>query len=98
MAKARRRRRHRGAKRSRTRRLLLIAVLSLVVAGFLTRRMLVPRALYLLTHRPASRATVRDNAPQGASAPQPQADNPAGEELSDSDRRHFNDLINRKLK
>jgi len=90
------RRRHRGGKRSRTRRLLLIAVLGLVVAGFLTRRMLVPRALYLLTHRPVPRATARDNDPQGASAPQ--AADTAGEELSDSDRRHLNDLINRKLK
>jgi hypothetical protein len=79
--------------------LLLIAVLALVVAGFLTRRMLVPRALYLLTHRPAPRATARDNQSQGASAPrQPQAADTAGEKLSDSDRRHLNDLINRKLK
>jgi len=97
VAKARRRR-NRGAKRSRTRRLLLIAVLGLVVAGFLTRRMLVPRALYFLTHRPAPRATAQDNDPQGASAPRPQAADTAVEELSDSDRRHFNDLINRKLK
>jgi len=78
--------------------LLLIAVLGLVVAGFLTRRMLVPRALYLLTHRPVPRATARDNDPQGSSARQPQAADTAGEELSDSDRRHLNDLINRKLK
>ena len=98
MAKARRRRRHRGGKRSRTRRLLLIAVLGLIVAGFLTRRMLVPRALYFLTHRPASRATVRDNDPQGANAPQPRAADTGLEDLSDSDRRHLNDLINRKLK
>jgi hypothetical protein len=78
--------------------LLLIAVLGLVVAGFLTRRMLVPRALYYLTHRPAPRASARDNDPQGASARQPPAAHAAGEELSDSDRRHLHDLISRKLK
>lgn len=97
MAKARRRRR-RGAKRTRTRRFLLLAVLGLVVAGFLTRRMLVPRALYYLTHRPAPRATAQNNDPQGASARQPQAVDTGWEELSDSDRRHLNDLISRKLK
>jgi len=97
VAKARRRRR-RGAKRTRTRRLLLLVVLGLVVAGFLTRRMLVPRALYYLTHRPAPRATARDNDPLGASARQPQVAGTAREELSDSDRRRLNDLIGHKLK
>ncbi len=97
MAKARRRRR-RGAKRSRTRRLLLIAVIGLVVAGFLTRRMLVPRALYLLTHRPAPRTTALENDPNRAAAPRPQASDTADEDLSDSDRRYLSDLVGHKLK
>jgi len=42
----------------------LLAVISLVVAGFLTRRMLVPRALYFLTHRPPPRATAQDDYPR----------------------------------
>jgi hypothetical protein len=77
--------------------LLLIAVIGLVVAGFLTRRMLVPRALYLLTHRPAPRTSL-DNGPNRAAAPQPRASNTADEDLSDSDRRYLSDLVSHKLK
>jgi len=74
----------------------LFVVLAVVVAGFLTRRMLLPRAHYLLTHRSPSRTTAHDNGPSAASAPQ-SADTPI-EELTDSDRRHLNDLINRKTR
>ncbi len=53
MAKRRRRRR----KPRRARRILLAIALGLLIAGFLTRRLLVPRALYFLTHRPAPGAS-----------------------------------------
>jgi len=78
--------------------LLLLAVIVVIVAGFLTRRILVPRAHYLLTHRAPPRAAERHDDPQGANAQQPQPPDTPREELSDSDRRHLNDLINRKLK
>jgi hypothetical protein len=100
VAKSKRRRRrasNRGRTRGRTRRLLLIAVLVVVVAGFLARRVLVPQARYLLTHRPPPHAEAQNHDLQGAGGPEPQKDKPA-EELSNSDRRHLDDIINHKLK
>jgi len=83
VAKSKRRRR-RVINRGRTRRLLLIAVLMVIVAGFLTRRMLVPQARYLLTHRPSPNAEAQNHTP--------------AEQLSNSDRRHLDDIINHKTK
>ena len=99
---AKKRHRRSGGKRRGAPRLLLLVLLGLVVAGFLTRRMLVPRALYFLTHRPAPVAAApetgaSDNSAQGVSA-QKQAGDTSGEKLTDSDRRQFNDLINSKVK
>ena len=99
---AKKRHRRSSVKRRGAPRLLILVLLGLVIAGFLTRRMLVPRALYFLTHRsapvPAAPETgASDNSPQGISA-QKQAGDTSGEKLTDSDRRQFNDLINSKVK
>lgn len=99
---AKKRHRRSSSKRRGAPRLLLLVLLGLVIAGFLTRRMLVPRAIYFLTHRPAPvtaapETGASDNSAQGVSA-QKQASDTSGEKLTDSDRRQFNDLINSKLK
>lgn len=99
---AKKRRRRGSSKRRGAPRLLVLVLLGLVIAGFLTRRMLVPRALYFLTHRPAPVAAApetgaSDNGVQGVGA-QKQAGDPGDEKLTDSDRRQFNHLINSKVK
>ncbi len=99
---AKKRRRRGGGKRRGAPRLLLLVLLSLVIAGFLTRRMLMPRALYFLTHRPAPTAvapetSASDDGAQGVAA-RNQAGNQGDEKLTDSDRRQFKDLINSKIK
>ncbi len=99
---AKKRRRRGGGKRRGAPRLLLLVLLGLVIAGFLTRRMLMPRALHFLTHRPAPTAVApatgaSDIGAQGV-APRNQPGDPSDEKLTDSDRRQFNDLINNKVK
>jgi hypothetical protein len=99
---AKKRRRRGSSKRRGAPRLLVLVLLGLVIAGFLTRRMLVPRALYFLTHRPAPGAVApetgtSENGAQGVGTRE-QAGDPSDEKLTDSDRRQFKDLINSKVK
>ena len=85
MAKRRRRR----SKRKRP-SLILIAGLVVLAAGFITRRLLAPRAMYFLTHRPAS-PPERTATGQSQSA----ADSPS-ENLTDSDRRALDEVVRQR--
>ena len=88
MAKRRRRRRSRG-KRKRPSLILIVALLVLT-AGFLTRRVLAPRAMHFLTHRSAALAPE----PSVAGEPQPEpATDGAGENLTNSDRRALGQVV-----
>lgn len=86
MAKRRRRRRA----KSRRPRLILIAALGLLIAGFLTRRLLAPRAMRFLTHRsaPAVEHPVIGQHQPPSNAPR--------ETLSDSDRRALDAVAREK--
>jgi p-aminobenzoyl-glutamate transporter AbgT len=80
---AKRRRRRSRAKRKRPSLVLIVAVLVLA-AGFITRRVLAPRAMHFLTHRSA------------ATLPPATTDNGASERLTDSDRRALDQLVRQK--
>ncbi len=85
MAKRRRRR----GKRKRP-SLILIAALMVLAAGFITRRVLAPRAMRFLTHRSAP-------APEHTAIGQPQpAARGAGENLTDSDRRALDEVVRQR--
>lgn len=90
---AKRRRRRSRAKRRRPSLILILALLVLA-AGFITRRVLAPRAMHFLTHRSATSAP----APAMAAAPRP--DKPAvdgsGEHLTDSDRRALDQVVRQR--
>ncbi len=89
MAKRRRRRRSR-VKRKRP-SLILIAALLVLAAGFLTRRVLAPRAMYFLTHRSAALPP----APSMAGEPRPAqpVTDGTGENLTNSDRRALDQVV-----
>jgi len=86
--------RRRRGKRRRARNLLLIAALVLLIAGFLTRRLMVPRLIAYLNERgPAS------TSPAGAqtqSASNQPVSNGSGEHLTDKDRKALDDVIRQK--
>jgi hypothetical protein len=87
MAKRRRRPRARRKRPS----LVLIVLLLVVAAGFVTRRLLAPRAMHFLTHRSA--------APAPALAGEPERANPASGadgNLTDSDRRALDRIVREK--
>src|ERR1700731_5414590 len=86
MAKRRRRRR---AKRKRP-SLVLIVALIVLASGFLTRRILAPRAMHFLTHRsgPPPQHTV-------VGQPQPAAGG-EDEHLSASDRRALDEVVRQR--
>jgi hypothetical protein len=85
MAKRRRRR----GKRKRP-SLILIVALIVLAAGFLTRRILAPRAMHFLTHRSAP-------PPQHMVVGEPQpAAGGADENLTDSDRRVLDEVVRRR--
>lgn len=88
MAK-RRRRRSRG-KRKRPSLILIVAV-AVLAAGFITRRVLAPRAMHFLTHRSATPASQ----PALAGEPAP-ATGGTGENLTDSDRRSLDRLVRQR--
>jgi hypothetical protein len=88
MAKRRRRRRSRG-KRKRPSLILIVALLVLA-AGFLTRRVLAPRAMHFLTHRSA--APPPEPSVDGEPQPEPATDG-AGENLTNSDRRALDQVV-----
>jgi hypothetical protein len=93
MAKRRRRSR---AKRKRPSLILIVALLVLA-AGFITRRVLAPRAMHFLTHRSAT----SPSGPAMAGEPRPGQALPAlndgtGERLTDSDRRALDQLVRQR--
>ncbi len=81
-------RRQRRSKRRKRPNLFLIAVLALLAAGFLTRRMLAPRALHFLTHRSASPSSEHKLLGQG-----PPARQAPGEALTESERRTLDQIV-----
>jgi hypothetical protein len=91
---AKRRRRHSRAKRKRPSLILIVALLVLA-AGFITRRLLAPRAIHFLTHRSATPL------PGPAIAAEPQPGNSSNgdgtsERLTDSDRRTLDQLVRQR--
>jgi hypothetical protein len=87
MAKRRRRRRSRS-KRIRP-SLILIVALAVLIAGFLTRRVLAPRAMYFLTHRSATPPPSIVGEPPSTLPP----GDGTGENLTDSDRRVLDQVV-----
>lgn len=83
MAKRRRRR----GKRHKRPSLILIAVLVLLAAGFVTRRVLAPRAMHFLTHRDAPPAPPAAAGRQHLLPPAP------SEALTDSERRALDQIV-----
>jgi hypothetical protein len=80
----------------------MIVAIALLIAGFLARRLMMPPAARYLAHHednPAAAAPSdeadRGNAPP-ARANTGNSGNPAGEHLSDSDRRALDEVIRRK--
>jgi hypothetical protein len=95
MAKRRRRRRSRG-KRKRPSLILIVALLVLA-AGFLTRRVLAPRAMHFLTHRPQTpppEATMAGKYPPAQLA-QPAPDGTV-ETLTNSDRHALDQVVRQR--
>jgi hypothetical protein len=92
MAKRRRRRRLRS-KRKRPSLILIVALLVLA-AGFLTRRVLAPRAMHFLTHRSAAPPPEPSMAgvPRPVQPAQPASDG-TGENLTNSDRRALGQVV-----
>jgi hypothetical protein len=93
MAKRRRRARSRG-KRKRPSLILIVALLVLA-AGFLTRRVLAPRAMHFLTHRsplPPPPAPSMAGEPRPVQPAQPASDG-MGENLTNSDRRALDQVV-----
>ena len=91
MAK-RRRRRSRG-KRKRPSLILIVALLVLA-AGFITRRVLAPRAMHFLTHRSA---TLPAGSPMaGELQPAQPSSDGSGENLTGSDRRALDRLVRQR--
>lgn len=95
---ARRRRR-----KSRIRNFFLIAAIALIIAGFLTRRLMVPRMLHYLNDRgaePQANSKTPDAAASQSASNDASTSRPAGddssERLTDSDRRALDDLIRQR--
>jgi hypothetical protein len=81
---AKRRRRRSRSKRKRP-SLILIVALAVLAAGFITRRVLAPRAMHFLTHRSA--APLSEPATAGAPVPGVPQDG-AGENLTNPTAAH----------
>ncbi len=84
-------RRRRGRVKRRRPNLILLAMLALLVAGFVTRRVLAPRAMRFLTHRSAP-ATERPVVGERQESP----DSGSAENLTDSDRRALDTIVRDK--
>ncbi|GEM_PF-5839027 len=87
----------RGRKRGRSLgvRLILIIALMLMIAGFLTRRMLMPVG-YRGFHRSASsRLSADDSSPSAEPA---SGNNATGEQLDDAERAELNRIIRKKAR
>ena len=90
---AKRRRRQSRAKRKRPSLILIVALLVLA-AGFITRRVLAPRAMHFLTHRSATlRRTGRWPAIMTRAS---RTDDGTSERLTDSDRRALDQLVRQR--
>jgi hypothetical protein len=91
MAKRRKR------KRARVNWLMLVA-LALLIAGFLARRMMMPRAARYLAHysHDYSAPGPSDDSARDAAQAAPSNNDDSGEHLSDSDRRALDEVIRRK--
>jgi len=89
MAKRRRRKRARVS-------WLFIVALALLVAGFLARRLMMPRAARYLKHYTQESPPPAAEADRDNSAAAHSNDNGSGEHLSDSDRRALDEVIRRK--
>ncbi len=87
----------------------MLLALALVLAGFLTRRMLVPRVLHYLRGQPANRASnpaarrqerVAETSARPAAAQETArgAGAPSSERITDSDRRALDEVLRRKSK
>jgi hypothetical protein len=87
MAKRRRRRRMRG--------LLLVLAIGLVAAGFLTRRMMVPRLIRHMSHRPSERPA--GAVQESSRGPNPDLSGPA-EHITERNRRALERVIRDKSK
>jgi hypothetical protein len=90
---AKRRRRRSRAKRKRPSLILIVALLVLA-AGFITRRVLAPRAMHFLTHRSATllpEPAIAGDHDRG----QPYNDR-TSERLTDSDRRALDQLVRQR--
>jgi hypothetical protein len=86
----------RRRKRRRTRSLFLIVAIALLIAGFMTRRLMVPRMLHYLNARapvPPSPAAAQT---QSASNAPVSNRNGSGEHLTDKDRKALDEVIRRK--
>ncbi|HLK85569.1 MAG TPA: hypothetical protein VKT27_03610 [Candidatus Binataceae bacterium] len=90
---AKQRRRAGRARAKRTRRGLLVTIALLVLAaGFITRRVLAPRAMYFLTHR----GPLRASEPAADARPGDPPYSAPGEDLTDSDRRALDRVVRQK--
>jgi len=92
---AKQRRRPRRARGKRTRRgLLLTIALAVLAAGFITRRVLAPRAMYFLTHR--SPVATSNPAMDSQAVPGNSSYSAPGEDLTDTDRRALDRVVRQK--
>lgn len=89
-------RRRRSRRKRRRPGLILIVALLVLVAGFLTRRMLAPRVMHFLTHRSAAPRPAM--AGDGGAVPPSMlpSDGGSGENLTDSDRRALDRVVRQR--
>jgi hypothetical protein len=93
----------RAAKKKSNRRqpgILLLVALMVLILGFLTRRIMLPSAVYYLAHRPPDQprrsGEVESSAPTNDDAPNAGANR--DENLSTGDKRQLNEIIKHKAK
>jgi flagellar biosynthesis/type III secretory pathway M-ring protein FliF/YscJ len=75
---------------------LMIAALALLVAGFLARRLMMPRAARYLAHYSHEYPAPQDDSNREAAPAAHSDDNNSGEHLTDRDRRALDEVIRRK--
>jgi hypothetical protein len=87
----------RRRRKQRARGFFIIVVIVLIVAGFLTRRLMMPRATHYMTYRTPDSSEPANSGNRSA-ADNARASRPAApaEHLTDSDRRALDEVIKRK--
>ncbi len=90
-------RRRRRKKRPVKPRVVLAIGLALLIAGFLFRRMMVPRAMHYLTHRPPDRSRT-DIAPAPGAVASSSDTSGIGENLSPGDREALGRILRKNGK